>query len=318
MRRLIFLWGTAFLISHAVKAQKIRFLDTTNVWSVVSECSCVPGGIFNLRFTYGIDTVISGHSYRFLRTGPGDSGGMYDGGFIALARGFVREDTAQQKVFIKGIHLPMNVYNDTLERVLYDYHWKVGDTLRVDAGNFHSVHYVDSVGATLINGIVCKVWHMKAAISGSLPNDVSPAYWVIEGLGCLDDPLYPAYPHFFEEWQAVYCFENSSGHSAVSPDVNGFNNTSSCILGVSNLHEALELQSKVVPNPANGHSIIQLKTPESGTLSIYNSVGMLVASIQLINADHIPVPKEVQAPGLYFYRLQMKSKAFGGRFVKIE
>lgn len=298
-----------------VSGQKMRFTDSSNVWNVVSGCSCdpPPDNQGKVTFSYStVDSIINGVHYCLL-TGTGVRS------YIPLKKGLIREDTLTHRVFIRGIYAPPSTQGiDTVERLLYDYNLLVGDTFRAFGGNYHWIHYVSSIDSTYVNGTVHKVWHFDPSYQPGVTSGGLKSYYVIEGIGCLDHPLFPAFPHIFEEDAALLCFFSKGLQPMVSPKVAlYYDNLTSCTLGVDDNILTKGLVT-VVPNPVTKASIIRLPARmRSGTLSIYNSAGQLVARTAFSNSSAIQMPAAVERAGLYLFEVRdaETGRAFTGRFI---
>jgi hypothetical protein len=161
----------AFFVFAAiiVKAQKVRFSDTSNHWRgfIWHEGTGYPVdyGFAPYISAYTGDTIISGMTYQRLVSGIGFT--------PALA---IREDTVNERIFFRFIWPEMPGI-DTLEHLFFDYNFKLNDTFRVSYSKGTTVHHVSAVGTVMLGGIPHRTWSMKAD-SGSWRF----SYTFIEGL----------------------------------------------------------------------------------------------------------------------------------------
>ncbi len=278
---------------HSSYAQKIRFTDTSNMWGVywVNAAS----------FSSGIDNISA-------------AGSIVKNSYVYtdFKAYYVREDTLQNVVFILKA-------KDSIERILYDYNLKLGDTFTMINGNttidtfFHLVTKVDSV---LLNADRKKVWTFKCYYSNVFGATTEPPYTVIEGIGCLRGLFYPMYPFYFEYGEQVVCFTNNNAKPIVNPAIGNFDNTTSCKLSVSSTH--IQSQSiTIIPNPANESS--KLVFPyilQQGRLVVTNTLGQVVMQKEFQQKDKIELGV-LPSGGVYFYTIidNLAGKSYKGRFV---
>ena len=189
--------------AFTANAQRIYFSDSSNQWRIAGiNCGGddhlpVPGVV-----KYTGDTLINGYKYSILPHGGMDTNNIY-----------VREDTMNNKVYA--------IYNtypdyDTAEQLLYDYNLQVGDTFR----SSHTIHVATSVDTVMINGDIYKTWQLSLVNYDSTWSFAD--YKVVEGIGCLNVPLYPLFPYFFEECVFEYCFENKGINPSFSRPLDTF------------------------------------------------------------------------------------------------
>ena len=285
------------LFSSSSFGQKIHFTDGTNRWSYfLYSCGGLPYIVDSTIIRYTRDTIISGQEYKIM---------INKYGIISL----VREDTILNRVYT------LSVIHDTEmhEQLLYDFNLAVGDTFN----NSIVPYYVADMDSVIINGLKYKTWYMNRASGGWIE------YYIVEGIGCVNGPLFPLNTVFLENCQVITCFSNHDSISPLDHKVGYyFDNYSSCGLtfgmGVPNLSGKSPIQ-KVAPNPINESSKILLPYAiQSGTLQVYNALGQLVVQEKYTHFESIPIGEKVFAPGLYYYLVRDEEGVgeFRGKFVK--
>jgi len=284
MTRAVFIF-ILFILSLSCFGQKVRFTDSTNRWNVRSYDMDGSGYHYSRQyyFYYG-DSTYKGNSYKLLFGGDGFFG----------SPSLVREDTTLNKVFI--------VINDS-EEVLMDYNLIVGDVAshyRYDSHpGVRTTYYVDKLDSTIINGVWHKVWNFKTI-------STCYDYIVIEGIGCLNGPLFindPCLPliHF-----DLICFEEFGVSPLVSPLVGGyFDNYYSCtpkpLPWLNEYHINNKKTTILYPNPSNTTLNIT-STDRITTLVITNLVGETIYSNNY-SSDDVLVDVSRLSAGVYLVRI---------------
>jgi hypothetical protein len=301
MKKILLFFYLLLSIKSACFGQKIRFTDTTNIWSVADGFIGPPSEVYYFQFQYSGDSVIDSVHYQALIAFP----------YTHYC--FIREDTVKRKIWIRG-----TFDFDTMSRelLLMDYNLKVGDSISHFYYRDSFICVVNSIDSVLINSVWHKVWEMKY-VHGNVLFEVG-GYYVIEGIGSDGGPLYPLDPLEFENYWVLYCFSNNNSHPLVSPSQGryGFNNTSSCHLQVENL-SSKHAQIYIVPNPANNTSKIVFPLAiQSGAIRIYNAFGQLVRQESFSNHSQYFIGF-LGASGLYYYQVidANLNQRFTGKFV---
>jgi len=215
--------------------------------------------------------------------------------------GSIREDTILKKVYYRDI-------TGDSDKVLMDYNLNVGDTFFVDHSNDYGVTAIDS---TLINSTWHKVWHFANNI------DRQPCE-VIEGVGCLEGPIYMLgheldyEPLVFQYY--MYCFSNRGITPAVYPPVlfgysypqDSFNNETSCwyfpgYYTYTNQLQPGQAKITVYPNPTT--SILTISASETITsISINNLVGQTLCDNHY-NSTQVQVNVANLPSAIYFVKV---------------
>ena len=285
---LIFLF---FLLSFSSYGQKIHFGDSTNIWTISAGVAImhVPYTtyIFNAKYT-GVTTVNS-KQYRILTN--------YDP-TTSTSSILIREDTLLNKVFI--------LMNDT-EHVYLDYNLKLGDTFfRVtpwyDSSYYAYEYYVSNFDSVIINGKWHRTWDVTPyPISYDPP--AYQGYTIIEGIGCLNGPMYILYSAWTasETW-ALTCFSNNGSNPIVSPKVDGyFDNAASCTEGINQIAKQAG-NIKIYPNPATTSLTIQ--SPNIiNQITITNLLGQRVYAHEYNPSTSLQVDVSGLQSGVYFVKV---------------
>ncbi len=288
------------VIALASSAQKIRFSDTRNEWKTLAFV--FDGPPFKQEFAYGADTIAYGHAYKLLHnnisyfyctamwssgTCPGGGGG---GGGGSSELYFIREDTLNNKVYYRDI---TTVSTDTLEHLLYNYNLTVGDSINFTFMGSTLTDTVASIDSTLINGVYHKIFNMINKQYGFMRS-----YTVVEGIGCTNNPLFPAlFGVCFEYGESLYCFSQAGIRPVIHAPINScatftticchitltsFDNTTNCATVLSSKNTASQNAIAATPNPANGFLNITSDHPfDNSTLSIYDLTGTRIYHTQL-------------------------------------
>jgi hypothetical protein len=288
------------LVAQSSFAQKIRFTDSTNVWNVYNFglSPSDPGFYQNWVCSYTGDSVINGLEYKITQFGV------------------VREDTLNSKIFIRFFH-PGLLTHDTIERLLYDYNWQVGDTVVHTHPSKTFTRYITAIDSTQINGLWHRVWHFKA-----VPGEMGD-FNVIEGIGSAKGPWFPVYPYEFENVYYLSCFHNNGGKPTINPVVktedNGYNfdNIKSCTVGIETVKKQTS-QCRLVPNPPATNSIIQFPgVIVDGSVSVINQLGQISILETISNVDHFKLNIGNLIPGIYHYCIldKQRDKVLTGKFI---
>ncbi len=281
------------VFSSAVFGQKIRFTDTLNRWTYIHASDPAPpyAPFFNQFWKYKGDTVVNAVVYRKLSCT----------GWAPPGLSLIREDIPNGKVYGKYV-----VYNDTNERLLFDYNLGLGDTMVTKVLNHRFFAVITSVDSVLMNNIWHKVQHF-GNVSDSLQHYYG--FNVTEGIGCDYDMLYSAYPHIDEPTSVLCSFTRNSFYY--------YGTLAGCSLTVGDEREPAQ-KIFVCPNPLVSYSAIRFKIPvTSGRILVYNSVGVLVYEAAINNTNHIPIGAFISTPGQYFYRITDtdKNQSYTGKFI---
>jgi hypothetical protein len=245
------------------------FVTAGNEW-VVDEAVPSPGWPARiLRFTFSNDSIFKdGKYYHELIYSENMSGGPW------LSEGsYFREENGRTYKWLE----------DAPERLIYDFHFGIGDSLPGMDSN-QATRYVVQVGSeTLLDGIP-----RKAIIFNSV---CGPSRWV-EGIGEIEDFLYSEV--FCSLWDApplsIRCFSTNGQLLYLRPDL------SNCYTSSTNdlaLHPV-----RVFPNPAS--DILLLETDQDEPvqhLTLYNALGTAVLTSGQCTNNQVPISG--LGPGLY-------------------
>ncbi len=293
MKKYLLLTAIFFPSFQYCYAQQIRFTDTSNTWSVINSTieQC-----YTSYYHYNGDTIINAKKYLLL-----------DGVFV-------REDTLLKRVYVIPPAGETQDFSLT-ERILYDYNWQVGDTVRYDYPFKHFKYTITSIDSTQINSKWYKIWHFVNAMSNdTFVNTTTTAYYsIVEGIGSLNHPWFPVYPYTFEGYYTLSCFSENNISPEVNPAVGGFNNTTSCTLLTKYItHHNSDITA--YPNPAN--STLQFSGNIAGVNRIFitDITGRVLIYLNTTTGTCIDVSKLV--PGVYFYSFFIGTNQVKGKFVK--
>ncbi|MFN0035181.1 MAG: T9SS type A sorting domain-containing protein [Saprospiraceae bacterium] len=224
------------------------------------------------RYTFSADSAfIDGKYYHELIYSINMSGGPW-----ASSGSFLREENG--KVYTKADNLP--------ERLIYDFHFGIGDSLTGGNNVNQATRYVTQVGSTqLLDGVPRK--------KITLDSQCGETEWT-EGIG-------ETYALFYSEsvcslWDGIplyiRCFSTNGQLLYKRPDISGCYTTSVGDVGLTTVH--------VFPNPGSDILHIEAENEESiTTVVLYNSIGVLA----LTTSDLLPQSNGVDIstlpPGFY-------------------
>ena len=148
-------------------------------------------------------------------------------------------------------------------------------------------------------------------------------YYVIEGIGSLNSPVFPLYALGFEGCITLMCFNNQGMTHPLSQILDVyFNNTTSCSLtfyeGVKNINSQ-STKTLVFPNPITESSIIQLPySISSGSFIITNTLGQIITQIVFQNKQELLVGDLIKSPDIFYYRVidNSNGEIYSGKFVQ--
>ncbi len=279
----------AMLFAISSFGQKIRFSDSTNVWTLLYT-SLDPGS--NPVFTSWISPISYSGSVM-----------INSNRYLKLESYYIREDTTAKKVFIRSA-------SDSVDKLLYDYNWAVGDT-----ENSYQITFIDS---TMINSLWYKTWHFNGDFN------------VIEGIGCTNGYEFAAYPNFgFHEYsRQLICFQNRDVSPPLSTPVSSwgaiinieFDDSASCAMHPLDINRPAETNSNisVVPNPIAQSSKIIFSDVANGKIMIVNDIGQAIETIPFQNTNEVLIGGKIKLPGIYFYHVtdNENGKVYSGKLIK--
>lgn len=303
------------LLAYCVpsQAQKIRFDDSTNVWShYISREDASQGHITKIQYyvsRYIGDTTINGSLYRKLFTGYVSD--IPNTNTVERLEGLIRYDSSTNIVY---------TYSDTGDQVLYDYNVSIGDTVHalypVQGINGNPPapiwHVVTQINTVMINGNIHKIFHYQVVDMDLYFNYFARDYDIIEGIGCTSGITFPKTGSigilgFNERGRGLACFMNNGQQ----PSTIGFN--LNCNETTLNTKTVINNTDRVTafPQPANGPVTIELPK-NSIDIMVYNSLGRKIYTKQLY--DNKTLQLEKQPTGMYYYIITTKeNKTYKGK-----
>ena len=273
----LYLLMSILLTAVAADGQKIRFTDTSNVWY---ESVHTWDMSQMWRTTYKGDSSINGTDYQKLYTLGKSSTNLYL---------LIREDTLAKKIYY---------WDDTTERVLYDFSLEVGDTVAYPLGR----HYLKSIDSVKIDSFWYKTFYFESATG-----QFEWPYTVIENIGCAQSLAFPIDAAYrFLGSSRLNCFYNDGVKPVFSKPVESFDNKDSCytyIIYVSVDDVPNSKALTISPHPANSSSVITFPyTLQKGELIIYNTLGQTVRRVSLSKSSKITVGS-LPGVGMYYYKV---------------
>jgi len=286
-------------------AQKIRFTDTSNQWKMLHINDGNGYTTDPNQAMYEKDTVIHGTSYHNLKE------------TFTQRKILIREDTLTGKLFFRYL-------SDTLERLFFDYHFKIGDTLRMSYPLCIPYVLVLAIDSIQLGSVFYKRWNMQA-------------YDFIEGIGSTNGPLFNAYSHILEDIDQLRCFTTNGtqptcyptlrlpGSSHMIPSlpkmilpIDSFDNYSSCIYKTLGVSEEFSIP-KIVVSPNPGRKEISLIIPpeiHTASIRITDCTGRIIRQLNTTSTQ-TNIGQYLRTPGVYYYQVQdpISFRRYTGRFV---
>lgn len=276
--------------------QKISFCDTANLWVTTGDVDAVCA--WERKAYLGSDTMISGQKYRRLSYLSLIYTSYSTGCNATMGRGFfVREDAAYGMVYYRQPSV------DQYEHVLYNYNMQPGDTIQYFSGGGSVADSLVRLDSALIGGVYHKTFDFQSATGRG-----NRAYTVIEGVGCVNHPLYPAYAgncHGYAE--RLRCFSQAGLVQDFSMRWNqcdqlGNNFYTNCdyTTATTSVAETARVAMVVKPNPARDQ--IEVSVPEGrGHLAVVvrDVLGRAVTSATM-KGSSMKIETSSWAPGTYF------------------
>jgi hypothetical protein len=307
---LLFIFMSAGL---QLNAQKVRFMDTANRWTLEHVCGQI-GESTQQIYTYkiGKDSLVFGQIYKHIEIvslenhreglGGGNCGDKYIGAFF-------REDTTVKRIFclLKG---------DSTEYLVYDENWQVGDTFSCCHGSTqHWRSTVEKRDSTFFNNS----WHNVFKISIKIPT-YTGFYYIIEGIGSTNGTAYPAWPITFENSVRLRCFSNGGIYPAINPRIGAFDNATSCEIVRLDVSKYVNgsAEIKITPNPGSETMGMEISPVlRKGHLWVVDVLGKVVFSVSIDGQGKIPIGQHLSVPGIYCYILQDDDDRYRyrGRFI---
>ncbi|MBX2906979.1 MAG: T9SS type A sorting domain-containing protein [Taibaiella sp.] len=280
-------------------AQKISFCDTSNLWVTTGD---VDGSCAWERKAYlADDTLISGKKYRKLAYLSLIYTSYSTGCNATMGRGFfVREDLAHGMVYYRQPSV------DQFEHVLYNYNLQPGDTIQYTYNMWGGGSVADSLvklDSALIGGVYHKTFDFVSATGRG-----NRAYSVIEGVGCVNHPAYPAFAgdcHGYME--RLRCFSQAGSVQDFSMrwnscDLIGNNFYTNCEYSPATTKVKAIAESKMVvkPNPARGSFEVSLPGARGQyMIAVHDVLGHEMTS-QTVTATSQVIDASGWAAGTYF------------------
>jgi hypothetical protein len=282
MKRIV-LFSYCLSFSIFLSAQKLHFTDRSNVWQQLYVNLTGPAPVlYYSTYNFIRDSVVGLRQYQlfnFYTTYHGYAGTL------------VREDTLSKMIYV------IDPYNDS-EVVLMNYNLAVGDTFNTYCYPVSGQYIVAGIDSTYINATWHKVWHFSRNVGAGF----SPWSDVIEGIGCIQTPMFmlgdigiPGEYYFY-----VYCYSNSGSVPTISPPVRWLDNNTSCIT-FPRLLETANSESKsfsLFPNPVSQELTINTGGFAHATVAFTNMMGQTVKTVRIDRQTEIIDVRDIM-PGTY-------------------
>lgn len=260
------------VLAQVAIAQKIRFTDPTNEWTISHTNRSQSTHNFETStrtFKYNGTTIRNGYRYSRFEDGS-----------------LVREDTTLNIVYI--IHR-----NDSVERILYDYNVQEGDTISYDFSGFPI--WVEHMDTVMLNGYPHKMYRVHG-FNGNINNTM------IEGIGNISG-LTELWSYDYEYTSFGYglvCFTNK--YAAPVSDKLDFTWCRYIATNAQNIQKT-DNTVHIYPQPAHSEFTIQLPTEVTGKMIIINSMGQIVYTRNVAHEASLNINGISLNTGVYYYRI---------------
>ena len=248
-------------------------------------CSGFHNGSPYRYFFNGADTLINGKTYskisyyEILSPPPHCDSFQSDTISYEYPYAFLREDILERKVWAF-------YYNDTIEKLIYDFSVMQGDTL-----DFYSGYGSNIVVDTIYNIITGDGVERKKYVLFDNGYELG-AY--VEGIG--SDAGMFRYPFYgFENYYCTICVKDKNNTNII-----GSNHCSDFITDVYHIKPA-SIEIEVYPNPFTNRFVIETSI-SNYEIEIYNYLGQIIFSEKNINAD--VVITSTFEKGIYFIKIK--------------
>lgn len=267
MKQKVFSFGLAVILSCSLSAQ--NFISSTKQWNVMlNEWAGVSTEIF---FIDG-DSVVNSLDYNIIWA-------SYDSLSTWHYRGLLREVS----------NIVYYIPPDGNEGVLYDFNLDIGDSAIVNNVFCSDIPiYVVDIDTVEYFGISRKRWLLGE-------NGYVQESWV-EGIGSMHGPLYTRFEYCIicPVWNLL-CYHDNDTLEYIR---NGYTDCYQTSVGIKENYN--ETGFAIYPNPIRKGNSIHITTKSAPTnISVYNSSGVLMRSINSINETKVKVETTTFKPGLY-------------------
>ncbi len=285
------------------RAQKIAFCDTANLWVTTGELdgSCA----WERKAYLAGDTIISGKKYQKLIHHSLTYTAYSTGCNATMGKGFfVREDAAYGMVYYRQPSV------DQYEHVLYNYNLVPGDTIQYTYNMWGGGSVADSLvklDSMLIGGVYHKTFDFQSATGRG-----NRAYSVIEGVGCVNHPVFPAYAgecHGYME--NLRCFSQagmvqdfSMRQNECGALGNGFYTNCDYSSSTTKVAEAGGGALRISPNPASSRFDVAIPGGKGQYTLVVRDMLSRECTREAMTSPHHSVATGLWAPGTYFITVQ--------------
>ncbi len=255
---------------------------------------------FEYQYTMNSDTIIGTYTYhKIYTTGIGN---IYcpPEYYYHFYVGGMRQDIPAKKVYFHS-------YNDTTERLLYDFSLNVGDTIKryyngTEGYSFSSF----TSGAALITEIdsvlVGSNYYKRFKNLNSSAN-----FEFIEGVGSKSGLIETWMPGLEASWRLT-CFKKNDTIIYSPPYSGTCDLVDSSWVGIYKYNK-IEIAVSISPNPNNGQMTLSYHLAQTAELSIYDMQGRRLITYTLPpNNQTLNLNLEELNAGIYYYSLHTHDK----------
>jgi hypothetical protein len=281
MKKKTLLFGLILVLNLSTFSQE--FISTDKKWNVLSNGWAYS---FNTEiFRIDGDSIVDNITYNKIWLSS-------DSLLTWWFQGLLREDS----------NIVYYVPPNSTEGILYDFNIDIGDSTFIK--NFFCNYeelplFVTDIDTVEHLGKSLKRWHLTA-------DNNSIEYW-IEGIGSLSGPLYSNYWNCIicPTWELLCYHNNDTLEYIMSGQTNCYQST----VGINDNYGQIENDFLIKPNPAKKGTDIYIETNSKPVnINIFNSVGLLIKTINPENNKSIRIETNTFESGLYFITIKTIDK----------
>ncbi len=280
----------AVCLVHPVLAQKFRMVDTANRWVVFDQWGFIGEQHLQTSILQLVgDTVYNGMHYQRMKAVLASDSATPT---RCLCFGdLFREDTVNNRVYCVNLFA-----GDTIERVIFDYNWKIDDSVEWNNEFCNCIGYsvIKGIDSTQINGNWHRVFNMESRYELGSP----VPFAVIEGIGSTKGPGFGSSPFMFENDSRLKCFFQAGTKPILNPSVYGFDNAGTCYLSVPTT-QAITGTVQIVPNPGGQDAELRLPSASFQQCIIWDVCGRKLVTLNLAGKMRASIGSFIETPGLY-------------------
>lgn len=267
----------------------IPILGNTNEWYVHMQGV---GGSETTKYSIITDTIFNSIEYKVYR---GDM-------IMDYTQNYVREDSINERVYLRYSIDSIQTYIDTSEILLYDFSMNVGDSINYKRQTDSIWCYVDSIVLVSTNAGYRNKYYLH--YYDPLEYYTMNIEW-IEGVGSLIEFNYPYVTDYFS-LNSLNCFFRNG--------IKIYQSDFSASLGDCNIETSInsytnQIEIQLYPNPAQENITIKA-TQNINQIEVIDYSGRIIRTITDINEPETIINISGLKQGFYFVKCKINNKVF--------